>query len=377
MEIIHLILGKANPERMNGVNRVVHEMASNQVLHGYPVQVWGITAHPRHDYPDRVFTTRLFQAYRNPFRLDPALKQAFLDCKGSVVAHIHGAFIPVFYAVSRFLDLHKIPFIITPHSTYNRVMMKKNALRKKLYFRLFEKRLLERSSRIHLLGRSEWIGLDDIYHNRKSVILPYGFTRPDEQDAPEKSARFLVVYCGRLAMHHKGLDILLKGFALFNRKYPDARLIIIGDGGDNQQLQELCRHLGVNTSVTFTGSVFGKEKTRILQECHVFAHPSRTDGLPATIVEACALGLPCIISEATNMGEMVERHDAGYRMKSLDPEEFDRGLTRMYKRIVKGEQGPLLKANALNMIDTDFNWPGVLGHLNNIYQHSLQSSTTP
>jgi glycosyltransferase involved in cell wall biosynthesis len=377
MEIIHLILGKANPERMNGVNKVVHEMATNQVINEYPVQVWGITAHPEHNYPNRLFTTRLFQAYRNPFRLDPALKQAFLEYKGRIVVHIHGAFIPVFYAASRFLDAHKIPFIITPHSTYNRVMMKKNAIRKKLYFRLFEKRLLERSSRIHLLGRSEWIGLDDIYHNKKSVILPYGFTRPDERDLPEKPAGFLVVYCGRLAMHHKGLDILLKGFALFNRKYPDARLMIIGDGGDKQQLQELCRCLGIDSSVTFMGSVFGQEKTRILQECHVFVHPSRTDGLPATIVEACALGLPCIISEATNMGEMVEKHDAGYRMRSLDPEELDRGLTLIYKRIVKKGQGSLLKANAFHMIDTDFSWTGVLGHLNNIYQQSLQPSIIP
>jgi glycosyltransferase involved in cell wall biosynthesis len=376
MEIIHLILGKANPERMNGVNKVVHEMATNQVVNGYPVQVWGITAHPEHNYPDRAFTTRLFRAYRNPFRLDAALRQAFLDHKGRIVVHIHGAFIPVFYTVSRFLDVHQIPFIITPHSTYNRVMMKKNALRKKIYFWFFERPLLDRSSCIHLLGRSEWFGLHDIYHNRKSIILPYGFTRQHVQDIPENPNGFSVVYCGRLAVHHKGLDILLKGFALFNRKYPDTRLIIIGDGREKEQLQTLCRNLGIDTAVTFTGSVFGMDKNRILQECHVFAHPSRTDGLPATIVEASSLGLPCVISEATNMGDMVERHDAGYRMKSLDPEEFDKGLTAIYKRIVRKGQGPLLKANACNMIDTDFSWPRVLGQLNNIYRQSLQSSTT-
>src|SRR6201996_597142 len=82
MEVIHLILGKANPDRMNGVNKVVHEMATNQVVNDYPVQVWGITAQPNHDYPDRIFPTRLFQSCRNPFRVDPALKQALLDRKG-------------------------------------------------------------------------------------------------------------------------------------------------------------------------------------------------------------------------------------------------------------------------------------------------------
>jgi glycosyltransferase involved in cell wall biosynthesis len=377
MEIIHLILGKANPERMNGVNKVVHEMATNQVQHGYPVQVWGITAHPEHDYPDRIFTTRLFQAYRNPFRLDATLKQALLDHKGRVVVHIHGAFIPVFYTLSRFLDDHTIPFIITPHSTYNRVMMKKNALLKKIYFRFFEKRLLDRSSFIHLLGKSEWIGLGDIYHNRKSVILPYGFTRQQVRDTPKKPSGFSVVYCGRLAAHHKGLDILLNGFALFNRKYPDARLMLIGDGREKKALKELSGLLGIEASVTFMGSVFGTDKNRILQECDVFAHPSRTDGLPATIVEACALGLPCVVSEATNMGEILEKHDAGYKMKSLDPAELDMGLTLIYNRIVKKGHRALLKANAFNMIDTDFCWTGVLRQLNNIYQQTLQTSTNP
>src|ERR1700761_692708 len=78
MEVIHLILGKANPMRMNGVNKVVHEMATNQVLRGYPVEVWGITASTTHDYPKRNFTTRLFLRGMNPFHMDDELKQALL-----------------------------------------------------------------------------------------------------------------------------------------------------------------------------------------------------------------------------------------------------------------------------------------------------------
>ena len=49
MEIIHLILGKANPNRMNGVNKVVHELATTQVEKGISAEVWGITDNPVHD----------------------------------------------------------------------------------------------------------------------------------------------------------------------------------------------------------------------------------------------------------------------------------------------------------------------------------------
>jgi len=374
MEIIHLILGKANPERMNGVNKVVYEMATNQVINGFPVQVWGITAHPAHDYPERIFTTRLFQASRNPFRLDPALKKAFLDYKGEVVVHIHGAFIPAFYSVTKFLDKNSIPFIITPHSTYNRVMMRKNSIRKECYFRIFEKPLLDRSFRIHLLGKSEWDGLGHIYHNEKSVILPYGFSRAEIPDPPPKMRRFSVVYCGRLAVADKGLDILLEGFALFHLQQPDAQLILIGDGKGKRRLHALCRQLDLGASVTFKGSLYGKEKIRHLQECHVFAHPSRTDGLPATILEASSLGLPCVISDATNMGQRVDRYDAGYTMKCLDKIEFAKGLTLIHHRMTGRGEGPLLQANACRMIDIDFNWNGILSHFNHIYEQSLKSS---
>ena len=43
MEIIHIVLGKANPDRMNGVNKVVYQLATKQADFGEKVAVWGIT----------------------------------------------------------------------------------------------------------------------------------------------------------------------------------------------------------------------------------------------------------------------------------------------------------------------------------------------
>jgi glycosyltransferase involved in cell wall biosynthesis len=372
MEIIHLILGKANPMRMNGVNKVVHEMATNQVLRGYPVEVWGITAKPVHDYPARNFTTRLFRSRTNPFHIDPELKRALLEKTGKIVVHIHGAFLPVFYSVSRLLHREHIPFIITPHSTYNKVMMKKNALLKKFYFLFFERHLLNRASVIHLLGKSEQEGLDAIYNNKKSKLIPYGFSRESNPAPVKKADIFTVAYCGRMTIFSKGLDILLEGFALFNRRHPNTRLVLIGDGKDKETLRGLCRGLGISSSVLFTGGLFGEEKIKMLRESHVFAHPSRSDGLPATILEAAALGLPCVVSDATNMSRQIDLFDAGYAMKDLDPDEFCKGLEEMYARIeVAGGVGAL-EHNAWCMIDTSFDWSWILTEFNCLYRRSLE-----
>jgi hypothetical protein len=59
MEIIHLVLGKANPQRMNGVNKVVFEMATKQADNGFAIQVWGIAKDTTHNYPNRSFITKI------------------------------------------------------------------------------------------------------------------------------------------------------------------------------------------------------------------------------------------------------------------------------------------------------------------------------
>ncbi len=373
MEIIHLILGKANPERMNGVNRVVHEMATVQTNYGYNVQVWGITANTVHDYPVRVFTTRLFQSYKNPFKTDRKLKQALLEKAGSIVVHIHGAFLPRFYSISGFLRQHNIPFILTPHSSYNLVMMKKNALIKKIYFSLFEKKLLDRCSKIHLLGKTEWDGLEKIYNNQKSMMIPYGFTRiADKEDDNARFKTFTVAYCGRISILSKGLDIMLQGYAKFHREFPGTQLMILGDGKEKSKLMELAVQLGIENSVEFRGSVFGEEKVKLLKQSHVFAHPSRTDGIPATIVESASIGLPCVVSEATNTGDYITAFDAGYTMQQLDAEHFYLGLKDIYNRITVKNESKLLTENAYRMIDVVFNWKTILKKFDTVYQAALQ-----
>jgi len=60
MEIIHIVLGKANPDRMNGVNKVVYQLATKQVEFGENVSVWGIAKDKDTNYGERNFETRLF-----------------------------------------------------------------------------------------------------------------------------------------------------------------------------------------------------------------------------------------------------------------------------------------------------------------------------
>ena len=160
MEIIHLILGKANPDRMNGVNRAVHHLATSQAQNGLRVSVWGITPTPESAYPDgRLYATRLFRSRKNKLGLDPALSKALREVRPGVVFHFHGGFIPEYFHAARMLTRQGIPYIFTPHGSYNTVALRKSAWMKKLYFPLFERFVLNHARAIHLLGHSEELAM--------------------------------------------------------------------------------------------------------------------------------------------------------------------------------------------------------------------------
>jgi len=245
MEIIHLILGKGNPERMNGVNKVVNELATRRALADKKVEVWGITATPVHDYPERAYVTRLFKTQRNPFHTGSALKEAILGEKGNAIFHLHGGFIPAMYSATMWMKKNKIQFVFTPHGSYNTIAMQKSRFSKKLYFDFFERTMLKAAKKIHVLGKSEVDGLQSIYANDKTALIPYGFDLPINFQSPGNTNEFIIGYCGRLDIYTKGLKELLEGFNFFHSERPGSKLWIIGDGPEKEKLIQIANGLNL------------------------------------------------------------------------------------------------------------------------------------
>ena len=108
---------------------------------------------------------------------------------------------------------------------------------------------------------------------------------------------------------------MLEGFAMLHKTIFQYKTDGYRRRGPTPQSKAIIRQLGIEDAVELMGSRFGEEKVALLQQCHVFVHPSRSDGLPATIVEAAALGLPSV-SEETNIGDFITAFDAGQSMKA-------------------------------------------------------------
>lgn len=106
--------------------------------------------------------------------------------------------------------------------------------------------------------------------------------------------RFVIGHVGHLA-DVKNQSFLIRMMPEILKKRPDAFLVLLGDGSDRQMLEGLIGELGLSPHVRMTGNVFNVNE--YLSAMDVFAFPSLYEGLPLSIVEVQANGLPCIISD--------------------------------------------------------------------------------
>jgi len=367
MEIIHIVLGKANPDRMNGVNKVVYQLATNQRRLGRQVSVWGLTPNMTHNYGERNFETELFRASRNPFAIPNSLKKRILDARNAVF-HLHGGWIPAFYRIASFMERHGISFVMTPHGAYNTIARQRSKWKKRIYFRLVEKRILEHASRIHCIGQSEVDGMKEVFGGDKAFLLPYGYDTTVEDRRPGSSVKYLFVvgFVGRLDIHTKGLDLLVKGFRTLYRTENLSRLWIIGDGPERPALEALIKENGLEKAVVLWGSKYGAEKDELIRQMHVFAHPSRNEGLPSAVLEASALGVPCIVSNATNVAGVVEQYQSGIGIANENVADLADGLLELKEYWAQNTLVGM-GSNAIEMVRTEFDWHKIVSRFDDLY----------
>jgi glycosyltransferase involved in cell wall biosynthesis len=370
MKIIHLVLGKANPNRMNGVNKVAHYHATYLHRLGVKTEIWGITRSPEAPVTEREVPTRLFRAQSIIRGLDPALMIAIEKLKGQTVFHIHGALIPDFYLVTKILCSKKIPYIYTPHGAFNEVALRKNRLIKKLYISGFEKWMLRHAKKVQFLGKSEFDHISNLVKLQNKVVIPNGQCFEElsfEYHQIRHKVRPVFGFCGRLDNYYKGLDLLVKAFSAYRNKGGKGELWIIGDGPDRQKLEQLVIAAELSASVTFYGARYGQEKLNFIANMDVFVHPSHSEGSPTAILEAAALKRPLLVTTGTNVGPVVEQYKAGLHISDNKPSTITKALQQFDELYASGALKEM-EEGSFSMVQQEFSWKVIARKLADIYQ---------
>jgi glycosyltransferase involved in cell wall biosynthesis len=134
---------------------------------------------------------------------------------------------------------------------------------------------------------------------------------------------FLLVCPARLN-EQKGIDILLLAMARILKKGLRPTCVIVGDGPLKDQLHEQARALNLGRHVIFEG--FRKDIRPYLQAADAFILTSNREGLPLSILEAMACGLPCIVTDVGGNAEAVSHNVTGLVVPPGSPDQVAQAI---------------------------------------------------
>jgi glycosyltransferase involved in cell wall biosynthesis len=141
------------------------------------------------------------------------------------------------------------------------------------------------------------------------------------------SGGYVVGYIGQL-IARKGLDCLLRAFAAWD--HPAKQLVLVGEGPQRAELEQLARELSVDDSVQFVG--FQSERIAWLRGFGVFVLPSHLEGIPRCLMEAMAARVPVIASDIPGCRDIVENGKTGRLFTVDDVTALTRALVQSTDR---------------------------------------------
>jgi glycosyltransferase involved in cell wall biosynthesis len=109
----------------------------------------------------------------------------------------------------------------------------------------------------------------------------------------------------------------------------ELELRLAGNGPSKAQLEALVRQLNLESEVCFLGFLSENEIIDELQRSDLFLLPSFVEGLPVSVMEAMAIGVPVIATNIAGTSELVQNGETGLLIRPSDPEALADAVVRM------------------------------------------------
>jgi glycosyltransferase involved in cell wall biosynthesis len=144
----------------------------------------------------------------------------------------------------------------------------------------------------------------------------------------------VIAAVGRL-VEKKGFADLLRAAALLKRAGRDFRVDIVGSGEQEPALRTLRDELGLRDRVRLLGPLPQDAVVSVVRSAAVFAAPcvvgddGNRDGLPTVLLEAMALGTPCVATPVTGIPEVLTDGRSGLMVGEHDPEALAHAIDRL------------------------------------------------
>jgi len=230
-------------------------------------------------------------------------------------------------------------------------------------YHFLEKRWLRNYVDIPTVTVSESTKKDllDLGFKRVSVI-PEGLNFEPLDDLPTKADNPIVVYAGRLK-RAKRPDHAIKAFKMVREKIPNAELWVIGDGPFRLELEKMA-----GEGVRFYGFLGNSERRELIKRAWVLVNPSVREGWGLNVIEANALGTPCVAYDIAGLRDSIRNGETGLLVENGDIG----GLAEAITRILEDESlRRVLSKNALEY-SRNFDWNKTADEFMRIIKDAVQ-----
>lgn len=296
------------------------------------------------------------------------------------VIHQQGMWLYYSIAAQRYVVRHPdCRLIVQPHGMLDEWAVHNSAWKKRLAGWLWERRGLRRASCVHALCEAESRSIWHYGSCRRVEVIPNGVALPDipvedilVRRANRGEAKHTLLYLGRI--HPKkglmemveALNILKEQNSPFLNEW-EVKVAGWNQGGFAEQLQARIDGCGLNDAVSLVGPLFGDSKEQAYIDADAFILPSFSEGLPMTILEAWAYGLPTIQTEFCNLPEGFAA-DAAIKI-SPDAESIAQGLNRLTSLPYSTLSNMGLRGRSL--VEKSFTWVQVGARTKDLYEHLI------
>ena len=107
------------------------------------------------------------------------------------------------------------------------------------------------------------------------------------------------------------------------------RFVIAGSGEEEEQLKARTKELGLTEDVRFAGWVDGEKKEELIMDSQVLLSPSYNEGLPVSILEAAAHGMPIVTTDVGDISSVVRDGENGVLIKPGQIAELADGILKV------------------------------------------------
>jgi glycosyltransferase involved in cell wall biosynthesis len=289
----------------------------------------------------------------NILRIRKIIKQNDYD-----IVHCHSTKAGLVGRVAAFLSRHP-NIIYSPHGFMfcdTRIKMRR------LLYLYLEKYLGYLTNKLVAVSGSERdLALEHkIVPNNKIVTL-YNSIDPSDFDdfnyvnkVPEKllqnNSEIILGTVGRL-YYQKDPITLIKSFKIVNDRFPNTKLIIVGDGPLEGACIKLINELGLDKKIELAG--YQKNSKSYYKKFDIFILSSHYEGLPYALLEAMSMGIPCVGTDVVGIKDLILQGKTGYLAKEGD---FQGLAEAVIKLLDNPELLSVFSENAKTITRANFNF---------------------